>query len=326
MEPTDDTARKAAWTSYWATGGLHSCIGSFAGNYTGAIGRFWADVFDALKPGQRVLDLATGNGALPLMLVERRAQDGLRIDAVDLAELSPAWYRPELHAGVCFHPGVAMEALPFEAGRFDLVVSQFGFEYADRGKALQECLRVLDGEGRLALVMHHAGSVLVEVGRVELANQTFLLGDSGLFPAARAVIPWFARARAGIDLRGNGEAAACRENYNVAMQALARQAVGSRAPDVLHETRDAVHALLARTGSDPSASLQALEAHREQLQQAQLRTAELIGHALDEADASAMVATLEQARPGAQVRCEPIGQAEGVLGWALLMQPAQPAG
>lgn len=326
MEANDDTARKAAWTSYWATGGLHSCIGSFAGNYSGAIGRFWADVFATLAPGQRVLDLATGNGALPLMLVEHRAQDGLRIDAVDLAELSPAWYRPEVHAGIHFHPGVAMEALPFEAGRFDLVVSQFGFEYADRGKALQECLRVLDGKGQLALVMHHAGSVLVEVGRAELENQGFLLGESGLFPAARAVIPWFAQARSGVNLRGNGEAAACRENYNIAMLALARKAAGSRAPDVLNETRDAVHALLAQTGTDASTSLQALEGHREQLQQAQLRTAELIGHALGEAEASAMVARLEQARPEAQVRCEPISQAEGLLGWALRMLPAQSAG
>jgi hypothetical protein len=168
--------------------------------------------------------------------------------------------------------------------------------------------------------------VLVDVGRAELDNQDFLLGESGLFPAARAVIPWFARARAGVDLRGNTEAATCRGNYNLAMQALARKAAGSRAPDVLDETRDAVHALLARTGSDPSPSLQALDVLRGHLQQAQLRTAELIGHALVEADAMAMVERLEQARPGAQVSCEPISQAEGLLGWALRMQPAQPAG
>lgn len=326
MEPNGDDARKAAWTSYWATGGLHSCVGSYDGNYTGAIGEFWAGVFDGLKPRQRVLDLATGNGALPLMLFERRGGDGLRIDAVDLAQLSPPWYRPDVHAGVLFHAGVAMEALPFEAGCFDLVVSQYGFEYADRQKALQECLRVLGHDGGLALVMHHAGSVLVEVGRAELQNQAFLLADQGLIAAARAVIPWFAKARAGVDLRGHAEATACRESYNAAMQALARQAGISRAPDVLTETRDQVHALLARTGSDPSAALDALDACRERLEQAQVRTAELIEHAFDGSAAADLMARLRQARPEASVTCEPIRQREGILGWALRMRPSQPTG
>lgn len=219
-----------------------------------------------------------------------------------------------------------MEALPFGAGHFDLVVSQYGFEYADRQEALQECLRVLGHDGRLAMVMHHAGSVLVEVGRSELENQNFLLSEHGLLAAARAVIPWFARARAGVDLRGHAEATACRENYNAAMQALARQAEISRAPDVLTETRDHVHALLSRTGSDPSAVLDALEAFRRQLGQAQVRTAELIAHALDEPAAADLVSSIRHARQDASVTCEPIRQREGILGWALRMQPIQPTG
>ena len=48
-----------------------------------------------------------------------------------------------------------------------------------------------------------------------------------------------------------------------------------------------------------------------------LRTAELVSHALDEVQAQALVAAIRHARPGADVRCEPISQAEGLLGWGL---------
>ena len=43
MSLPDESARRAAWSAYWATGGLHSCVGSFGGNYGGAIGGFWRE-------------------------------------------------------------------------------------------------------------------------------------------------------------------------------------------------------------------------------------------------------------------------------------------
>ena len=118
MSLPDESARRAAWSAYWATGGLHSCVGSFGGNYGGAIGGFWRNVFSRLPATPvRALDLATGNGAIPLMLWEQRGQGGLlTVDAVDLAQLAPSWHRADQHAGIRFHAGVAMEAAS-SAGR-----------------------------------------------------------------------------------------------------------------------------------------------------------------------------------------------------------------
>ena len=329
MEPIHDTvadpsARRAAWSAYWATGGLHSCVGSFDGNYSGAIGDFWRGVFKDLPEGPlRALDLATGNGALPRLLWEHRGdRPGLEVDAVDLAQLAPTWLDPGQHAGLRFHAGVAMEQLPFADASFDLVASQYGFEYANRDAALAEALRVLKPGGRLALVMHHAGSVLVRVGRSELQNQSLLMAPDGLLAATAAVLPWIARARAGQDPSGEPEALRARTAYNAAVQALASCIAGSEAPDLLLETRDWVNRLLAGTGPDPAPALAALASYREGLVAAGLRTGELIEHALDETQLAALVSSVQAARPSGRVRVEPVAQAEGLLGWGLRLDPA----
>lgn len=321
MTSSSPDPRQAAWSSYWAAGGLHSCVGSFAGNYEGAIGAFWRGQATALAEGARVLDLATGNGALPLLFREARGPRVLRIDAVDLARIAPRWYRPGEHDDVRFHAGVAMEQLPFPDGAFDLVASQFGFEYADRDAALAEMLRVASPGGRIALVMHHAGSVLVDVGRAELAHQRALLAPGGLLDAVAAVLPWFAAARAGRDLSRVAEAARDREAYNTVMRVLGASIAASPAPDLLREARDHAQRLLAAAGPDPAPVLAAVDAWRDALGLAQLRTAELVAHALDATGAGALVAAIRAARPEADVTCEPLAQREGVLGWALQAGP-----
>jgi ubiquinone/menaquinone biosynthesis C-methylase UbiE len=323
MSSSEATARRAAWSAYWATGGLHSCVGSFPGNYSGAIGAHWQAVFAQLRPGQRVLDLATGNGALPLLLGDQFAGgDGPQVDAVDLAEVAPAWYSADQRARIRFHSGVAMEQLPFADASFDLVVSQFGFEYAQRDAALREALRVARPSGGIAFVMHHAGSVLVQVGRAEIANLALLMAPGGLLEAAAAVIPWFARARAGAALAGNPEALRCREGYNAAMRELDAHIEASPAPDLLLEARDRVHGVLAGVGADPAPSLQLLARCRAEWEAASLRTTEMIGHALDDHQVQALLARLRDARPGASIACEPLSQREGLLGWALRLEPA----
>ena len=141
MAGPEPNARSQAWSAYWSSGRLHSCAGSFEGNYGGAIGTFWRTRLVHLAPGARVLDLATGNGPLPEMLALMHGA-AIAVDAVYLAVPAPAWHDPSRHPGVRFHAGVDMEALPFADGLFDLVVSQYGFEYADHARALAEVLRV----------------------------------------------------------------------------------------------------------------------------------------------------------------------------------------
>src|SRR3546814_17681145 len=109
----DNAHRQAAWSRYWKQDVLHSLPGSFSGNYAGRIERFWLDSFAALGSGQRMLDIATGNGPIPQLACTHcagRAAGMPRLDAIDLAQVAPAWVssppapcRPALH----FHSGVA---------------------------------------------------------------------------------------------------------------------------------------------------------------------------------------------------------------------------
>ncbi|WP_460812484.1 class I SAM-dependent methyltransferase [Luteimonas pelagia] len=315
--------RRAAWDQYWSSGALHSCVGSFDGNYGGAIGTLWDAVADHLAPGARVLDLATGNGALPRRLWERRGGEAkLEIDAIDLANVRPAWHDPARHAAIRFHAGVDMCALPFPDDAFDWVLSQFGFEYAPRSAALHEALRVLSSDGALYLVMHHADSVLATVAREELRNQQALLAPGGVLESAEAVVGWIARAAAGEQVAGDPRAESARHAYNMAMRDIDRRIAGSAVPDQLHATRDSVHALLAKRDLRPAAAIEALREHGRALLAASLRTGELLDHALDAPQVEALAAEVGALRPGWRVRASPVSQAEGLLAWVFAAGPA----
>jgi hypothetical protein len=318
-----DRARREAWAQYWATGALHSCIGSYDGNYQGAIGALWDAFGKRLRAGMRVLDLATGNGALPRRLWEHAAQVGaLEIDAIDLAQVAPDWYRPTEHAGVRFHSGVDMCDLPFPDARYDWVVSQFGFEYAPRERALREIVRVAHAQGGICLVMHHSESVFASVARADLEHQARLLGQDGLLDAAESVLGWVARARSGEQVAGDAQAEAARAVYNAAMRELGAAIAASAVPDQLVSARDTIHALLAHRDIAPSDAVRALRAYRTGLELASLRTRELIAHALDGDDMDALASQVRALRPGWSVRRATLRQEEGLLAWAFVAGPA----
>lgn len=318
----DMDARSAAWSSYWKSGALHSCASSYQGNYEGAISGFWSAVFGGLGPGSRILDIATGNGALPKLLADGFGSAGHRIDAIDYSELAPAWYRPEQYGSIRFFPNVAMEALPFADAHFDAVVSQYGFEYGRRADALAECLRVSKRTATIALVMHHADGILVRIAGAEVANADHLLEAGGLFETADGVIRWLETIAGDPSMRSDARALQCRDAYNKAMSDLGEAIRQSPVADLLLEARDRVHALVSavRTiGAD--ATLALLDAYRIALLEARLRSVEMMQGALDEAQIREIKACLLGARPDLLVRCNPLSQHEGVIGWALFASP-----
>ena len=271
-----------------------------------------------------MLDLATGNGALPLLLWQcTEGRHGIRTDAVDLAQVAPAWHEAASQPGISFHSGVSMEHLPFPDSTFDLVVSQYGLEYARWPEALYESIRVGKPQGAAAFVMHHSDSVLVRVGRQELKNQRLLLEEGGLLDAARDVMPWIALARDGAaDLQGDSSAADSKQRYNLAMNRVALEIEASSVPDLLIETRAWVHGLLAGIGAEGAGpQLSMLADRRHAMESAMLRTAELVEHAIDEKQVNGLLEIFRAARPSHQFSCEPITQQEGILGWGIAIQP-----
>ena len=143
----------------------------------------------ALKPGERVLDVACGTG-----VVARRAAalvaPGGRIVGLDVNGNMLAVARAS-EPGLEWREGNAM-ALPFAAETFDVVVCQQGLQFVpDSGRALREAHRVLVPAGRFALAAwcaiesspgHHAliRALARHVGTdaAELLSGAFRLGDA----------------------------------------------------------------------------------------------------------------------------------------------------
>ena len=295
--------RQQAWSRYWQSGALHSCVGSYAGNYGGAVAAFWRERFADLTAGMRVLDVCTGNGPLPALLVEHFGDaPAPTIDAVDFAEPRPAWRDA---SRVRFHPGVAVERLPFDDASFDRVYSQYGIEYADREAAAAEVARVLKSGGEAAFVCHHSGSRLAGVAAEEVSHAAWLLGG-GVLEATDAVFEAVAR-------RGP-QAAIVDPRFDAQMRSLVERARAAAIPDALHSGGEAIGKLveIAATRGAPIARA-ALARWRAQLADARLRSAELVAHALDRADAEALAEAL-----GGRAELGELFEGDHLLGWTIV--------
>lgn len=142
----------------------------------------------AAKPGERVLDVACGTGALACVALERVGDQGRVIGLDPNPDMLSVARRKT--AKIDWREGRA-ESLPFPDESFDAVVSQFGLMFfEDRPAAFREMMRVLRPGGRLAVavcdaVEHSPGysafaDLLHRLFGPEVANAfraPFVLGD-----------------------------------------------------------------------------------------------------------------------------------------------------
>jgi SAM-dependent methyltransferase len=318
--------RSSSWSQYWSTGALHSCAGSFVDNYDESIAAFWREVFAPLTAADRILDVATGNGALPRLLVDSRAVPTSAlpaVDAIDLANIDPPWlieYPDALRSRLRFHAGVAVESLPFADASFDLVISQYGLEYTHLDASIDELLRVMKPAAQVALVTHHHDSLPVRLGRAEVLEIDWLLQSGGLLQRVRRLLPYLARlaTAAGMaSVQRDPEAAKVRQRFNESMREMQQRLAASVAGDILAETQDAIGRLMGQVAANglrrSEAALGELVAG---LRDARLRQAELVAHALD-ADAIQAIAARFAARGHGQPVLNELRVQGELFGWSL---------
>ncbi len=145
VRPRDWSARSEAWER-WA-----ERLGRTADNLN-------APLLDAaaLRPGERVLDLACGAGEPALSAARRLGDDGLVV-ATDLApEMLAGTGRRVVVAGLNTVLGCAadMHELPFTDASFDAAVCRFGIMFCERvDLVFIELCRVLNAGGRAAFLV-----------------------------------------------------------------------------------------------------------------------------------------------------------------------------
>jgi ubiquinone/menaquinone biosynthesis C-methylase UbiE len=144
VAPVDFTALKTRQQAAWASGDY-----AVIGTTLQIVGEQLAEACD-LRWDERVLDVAAGNGNATLAAA-RRGCDVISTDYVEaLLERGAARARAE-RLRVGFQTADA-EALPFEAGSFDAVLSTFGVMFSpNHEKAASELARVCRPGGRIGL-------------------------------------------------------------------------------------------------------------------------------------------------------------------------------
>jgi SAM-dependent methyltransferase len=323
-------ARQEAWSRYWARGASHSCVGSYGDRYGGAIAGFWRAVFGDLPPVARVLDVATGNGVLPRMLLDRFPGPGVQCDAVDIATVRPRWLDGLAAVDrdrIRVHGGVDAAALPFGDRAFDLIVSQYGLEYTDLDRTLPEVLRVRAPDGGVAMVLHHAQGRPATLAAVEIDHLGWLTCEGGLIAATAALVGPIAQAatpEGRAALRLDARANAARETFNALQGELSARGDGKDGADVLFEVRDAAMSVLAMAGREgAAAATSALAALRGELDASETRLRDLRAHALDAGRAQALRERLAMAL-GVRVSLDELREEGGhLMGWTMRAAPVR---
>ena len=140
----DLTAVKSKQQAVWSSGDY-----AVVGTTLQIVGEQLAEAMD-LRPGQKVLDVAAGNGNVTLAAA-RRWCDVTSTDYVD-ALLARGRERAEAERLTVQFQNADAENLPFPDGAFDAVVSTFGVMFtADQDRAADELLRVCKSGGRIGL-------------------------------------------------------------------------------------------------------------------------------------------------------------------------------
>lgn len=281
------------WDAYWAHGFLTSCANAFAGNYEGRIRETWNEFFASLPTGARLLDIATGNGAVALLASEFSLREQRRFDVVgiDRALINPAaaWKgKAEIIEGIAFHSRISAETMPFPNESFDAVTGQYALEYTDVPATIKELSRVLAPGGSARFVLHHPDSVVIQTSLEERKHGNLIFAETNIFPKARALLGRLLAAVAAgskAALADDPEAHSERDALNEAAACLSAAAEASPEPDLLTTTLGHISRAF-KAANEPTAAEAALAALAEGEHEVRANLArldDLLGAVVDDA-------------------------------------------
>ena len=321
-----DTNELPQWSTFWDQGFITTFGPSKPDNYDGVLRDFWHEKFLELPVGARVLDIATGNGAIATIAAQAGLDHNkeLFVAATDLARISTDIVGSDdtvqLRESIEFHSDTPCEDQPFKDDYFDCVSSQFGFEYSNIERTLQEVRRVLKEGGQFIAISHHVRSQLIKAAYAELQVYRHALDKLNIFGTVREYFDAL------------GELGGSREDLNEAVKLAAPHS--RRVNDCMNAFRDehpndecakeivAAVGYLARGASQtPKAErLGAVDAAQVSYRMAQARLEDMVDAAMDQEDIDSL--TVHARSAGfTSVNCLSLFVEDGGLaGWQIHMR------
>lgn len=325
----EDQEKAYNWDLYWAHGFLTSCANAFPGNYEGRIRELWEDFFARLPAGARILDVATGNGAIALLAAEYSLANDARFEThgIDSARIDPAsaWTgEPEVLAAVNFHGQTSAEQTGFPDGHFQAVTGQYALEYTDIGPTLAELARVMAPGASGRFLLHHPDSIVIQTSVRERAHGQLLFEEALLFDKAERLLQCIIAAEERGEkslLADDADAQAARASLNEAAAAVSAAIQASDVPDLLSAALGHVRTAFetrASQGAEPT--LARLARGRAEIQGNLARLDDLLS-AVVSPDKMAGIQSLMSGlglQPGAQEKVTyPYQGHEFLMGWVL---------
>jgi ubiquinone/menaquinone biosynthesis C-methylase UbiE len=213
MPPSAD-ANNNHWTQYWSTDRVAACFEGPQSNYEDTISDQWETFFLALSSPCSILDIGTGNGAVPVIASRIATELGrdYAITGVDLAAIDPhkfVQHEEQALTKSSFLGGVSASSLPFADGHFNAISSQFALEYMDRASVLPELYRVAAAGASLRCIVHAKDGTAAVGARQDLEHCDYLLRESRLFDKARRTMAFVVELeRSGVAVSASDDASA----------------------------------------------------------------------------------------------------------------------
>ncbi len=173
---------ESSWNEYWQSGLATSCVSNGHDGYPPAIEKFWHNFFRILKDGNKIIDLCSGGGGVPQLIISNVEDKNIQLE-INLTDLAVIKNRLDSKEGISLNyiSECNCENLPFKQETFDIVTSSFGIEYSDLTKTIGEISKVLKKGGYLCAVIHTYDSEIVKNSNNQMQQGFEILNESPFF-------------------------------------------------------------------------------------------------------------------------------------------------
>lgn len=311
------------WDRYWQANRIASCAGRPGENYKPELLSDWRIFFQTLSDGARILDLCTGNGAIPLVAVEVARQTGrlFHVTAVDKANIAPAQFIPDYREALSkinFIGSTDVSTMQCDEASFDAITSQYGIEYTDLGRVPDQLVRLLKPNGRFRAVVHAQEGITVAAARCDILDCRYLLQESHLFEDAGAALE-IAWRQDQSEVGLGAEAQVRYTKYRATHSQVAERMAHAENPYILGSTLSVLADTYAKHRYFPLETLQSkIDEAKIEVQAHLGRLKEMVGASLTEADVQAFVDTLKKSGfKSAEWKGEFSGEGGAQIGWVV---------